>query len=117
MTCLADVLIIAALFACCGAFIATHELFEVKKNEVFASGALNISGSMAKVKAYIMLSVTFNFAIVVLTIWTFWPVDGLFLYLLSYRVSNSNERVCVGHRVLRRRSDPTCGPPNFNEAG
>ncbi len=88
VTCLADVLIVVGILACYGSFAAAHELFEAKKNEVLASGALSINVSMTKVKAYISLVLAFNVAVMVLVGWVFWPVDGFLLYLLSYKVGS-----------------------------
>jgi len=86
ITCFADVLIIGAILATYGSFAASHHLFEQKKNELIASGDLNIRSSINNVRTYLWLIVIANLFVVVLVIFLFWPVDILLLVLLSYNV-------------------------------
>ncbi len=86
ITCLADVLIIGSILACYGSFAASHQLFEQKKNELIASGDLNIRTSISKVKVYLWLNVATNFVIVASVLFVFWPVDSFLLFLLTYKV-------------------------------
>eukprot|EP01022_Parablepharisma_sp_SALTPOND_P010209 TRINITY_DN141_c1_g1_i1.p2 TRINITY_DN141_c1_g1~~TRINITY_DN141_c1_g1_i1.p2 ORF type:complete len:484 (+),score=14.65 TRINITY_DN141_c1_g1_i1:382-1833(+) len=100
ITCLADVLIIGSILACYGSFSASHYLFEQKKNEVIASGDLNIRSSIFKVKLYLVLSIVFNFLVVTTVLWIFWPVDFFLLFLLCYKVSLNWGKINQGVQSL-----------------
>jgi len=86
MTCFADVLIISSILFCNGAFIASQEFFETKKNEYIASGNLQIYSSIAKLKSYLYGLLILNFLFIVMTVWLFYPVEFFFLFLLNYKV-------------------------------
>lgn len=86
ITCFADVLIISSILFCNGAFLASQDFFETRKNECIASGNLQIQSSISKLKSYLYGFLIFNFFFIILSVWVFWPVEFFFLFLLNYRV-------------------------------
>jgi hypothetical protein len=87
ISCFADVLIISAILFYNGAFLASQEFFETRKNECIASGNLQIHSSVAKLKSYLYCLLIFNFLFLLITVWIFWPVEFFLLFLLNYKVS------------------------------
>lgn len=86
ITSVVDLLIIASILVVNSCFSVSHELAINRKEEVFASGALSIRSDISRIQTYLVLSICFNFLMLFTTIVIFWPLDILFLFLLSYKV-------------------------------
>lgn len=95
ISCFADVLIIGSILFCDGAFLASQEFFETRKNECIASGNLQIQSSIAKLKSYLYGLIFFNVCFVLAAVWILWPIEFYFLFLLNYKVlPASKHREC-----------------------
>lgn len=80
-----DLIIIASTLVLISSFSVTHELAERRKNEILDSGAFSIRQQIRRVQAYLVLSIWTNVAALCFTIWLFWPVESLLLFLLTYK--------------------------------
>ena len=85
LTCLVDVLIVGSMLMCYSSFVVSHKLYEAKKNQIFNSSEAP-STPLAKLAAYLWLSITGNFLLVCVLLCIFRHTNPVLLFILTYKV-------------------------------
>jgi len=67
-------------------FSVTHDLAKNRKEEVFSSESVHFKEQLIRIYYYLQVSLGINVLTLILLVWIFWPLEILFLFLLSYAV-------------------------------
>lgn len=87
ITSIVDTLIISAVLVLNSSFTVSHKLAHNRKDELLASNSPNFSRGLLKVYKYLLTSLIMNVFSFIFVLWLFWPVEWLFLFLLTYKVA------------------------------
>ena len=86
IACLLDILIVSGILVVNSSFTAMHKLANNRREELLASYSSNIEKELCKVYTYLKISFVANIISLFVILWLFWPLEFLFLFLLSYKV-------------------------------